>query len=112
MKRPLLTAATLGAAALVLAAPAQGDTTEFLDYLQRHAIGTSTTELERSDLDMGMAICNIFATAPPAGVDPNDDAIRVLTTGENPMSTRQAATWIVGSVDYLCPQYTDLLRGG
>jgi hypothetical protein len=110
MIRPLLVAATLGTAALILAATAQADSAEFLDYLQRHGIGISTTELERSDLDMGMAICNVFATAPAAGVEPNDDAIRILTTRGDPMSTREAATWVVGSVDYLCPQYTDLLR--
>jgi hypothetical protein len=112
MKRPLMTAATLGTAALALAVPAQADTDEFLDYLQRNGIGTSTARLERADLDMGMSICNIFATAPPAGIDPNTDAIRVLTTGEDPMSNSQASTWIVGSVNYLCPQYTDLIRQG
>lgn len=82
------------------------DAQAFLDYLESHGIRSQdTAELRSASVGMGLAICNTYATT----LSNTKASWMVYNLGyTNP---RDAATWTVASVDYLCPQYGYLLGG-
>jgi hypothetical protein len=102
MKCLVLIAAIVG---LGLLGPARAnadiDSEGFLNWLSSHGEDTSTAEIRFRSVDLGMAICNLYATSGS-----NDEVNRTVVRDQGPQS---AAVWTVGSVLYLCPQYRYLL---
>jgi hypothetical protein len=90
-------------------AVASADTGSFIDDLNRNGVDVSTDEMQDDAVTLGRALCDVYRTSPPVGVNPNHDAMDLLTRPPNPDSSDVAAVWIVASVDYICPQYKYLL---
>jgi hypothetical protein len=87
----------VGAAiSLVMAAPAHADMSDFISYLQRQGEAEPGTEFEAGNL--GHAICDMFDAGGTTS-----EVMRTLHQTDN-------ATWVVGSIHYLCPQYLYLLN--
>ncbi|MDN4519599.1 DUF732 domain-containing protein [Mycolicibacterium austroafricanum] len=84
------------ASALAMAAPAHADTQEFVNYLASR--GEVTEGVEFEVIDLGRAICGMFEAGGTV-----DDVWDTLTQENN-------AAWIVGSINYLCPDYMYLLN--
>jgi hypothetical protein len=78
------------------------DVQGFYDSLERADIPNRTPEMRSRNLQMGLAICNAYATAL------NNDQVG-LWLGNLGYSAHDAAMWTVSSVDYLCPQYGYML---
>lgn len=103
MKYLVLIAAIVGLGLLCPArAAADVDSEGFVNWLSNHGEDTSTAEIRFRSVDLGMAICNLYATS-----ESNDAVIREMA--RNGHDTQSAAVWTVGSVRYLCPQYRYLL---
>jgi hypothetical protein len=93
-----------------LAAPiAHADTTQFNDYLARHGADTSTSAMLQSNDDVGQAICNLFATHEEAGDSARTTRLDAMDLMSGDTNNVDAATWMVGSINYLCPQYESML---
>jgi hypothetical protein len=76
----------------------------FLDYLERNGEpAEQSPELERAAVDLGRATCGLFAGGSSA------DQVMRTSLKDGRWTTHQAAVWMVGSVEYLCPQYDYLL---
>lgn len=98
----LAAAAAVGVA--VLAAPiAHAGTDEFINYLARNGEDVSGHEVQLAQIDLGLALCNMVR-ASGRGVYAMDSLMR---NGRH--SAENAAMWVVGSVNYLCPEYKHLL---
>lgn len=82
--------------ALTVAAPAHADSQEFVDYIASR--GEVTNGMEYEVIDLGQAICGMFQAGGTV-----DDVWDTLTQRDN-------AVWIVGSINYLCPDYMYLLN--
>jgi hypothetical protein len=84
------------AVALALAAPAQADASQFIDYMTDQ--GEVEPGIEYEAVNLGHAICDMLdAGGTPVGV------MGTLHQTDN-------AAWVVGSVHYLCPQFSYLLH--
>jgi hypothetical protein len=95
--------AAVGAAALGLAAPAQADPdADFLSFIRRHGLDTSTAELRDAYLQEASAICNLYA------VTEDNDAVN-QSMMRNGISTNEAAILTVGSATFQCPEWEHLL---
>jgi hypothetical protein len=78
----------------------------FIDYLGSNGVDVSTIEEQNAAVELGQAICGMYPTSLKVGADPNHDVMAAL----QPRHTQdEAATWLVGSVNYVCPQYVYLL---
>jgi hypothetical protein len=103
MNRVLLIAtAVVGLATLAPTPTALADTASFIADLERNGEDSSTAEIRSAQIDVGLAICNLYATAGS-----NREVERTMAA--NGDSPRHIAVWTVASVLYLCPQYEDLL---
>lgn len=91
----VLLAAVLGAVALAVAAPANADSSSFIDYLQRNGIDTSG-EAHDADIDLGYAICDMYSAGGT-----NAEVTRSLSRRHSPA---EVTVWEIASVGYLCPQ--------
>jgi hypothetical protein len=98
----LIAAAVVGLGVLSSSATARADTAEFLTYLGSNGEDVSSAEVREAQINLGLAICNLYATSL------NNRAV-MQTMMDNGQSTHEIAVWTVGSVMYLCPQYNDLL---
>lgn len=95
MKKIALLVAS-AAFALTAAAPAHADSAEFIDYIASR--GEVTDGAEYEVIDLGNAICGMFEAGGTV-----DDVWDTL-------SRENKAVWIVGSINYLCPDYLYLLN--
>jgi NO-binding membrane sensor protein with MHYT domain len=98
----LIASAVVSLAVLAPSATAHADTDEFIDYLIRHGEDSPTAEIQMAQVNLGMAICNLYATSM-------SDRHVVNTMRAQGDTTDEIAMWTYGSVTYLCPQYEDLL---
>jgi hypothetical protein len=111
MIRTLLATGGLALGAALSAPMAHADTAEFNDYLARNGVDTSTPELAQTSYNLGKAVCDLFsahADAGDSGAVARHHAMDVLTA-DGTTTNAEAATWVVESVDYLCPQYVSML---
>ncbi|MCV7012373.1 DUF732 domain-containing protein [Mycolicibacterium madagascariense] len=76
------------------------DVNGFFDYLERNGDSVDTADLRNASLDMGWAICNEFDVGMT-----NQQVGRDLMRHNH--SASDAAAWVVGSVTYMCPEYSD-----
>lgn len=105
-KLPLLIACIV-ASSLLNSTVASADTLgPFIDYLDSNGVDVSTTDAQDADVELGQAICGLYAAALKVGKNPNHD---VMTQLEARHTQDEAAMWLVGSVNYVCPQYVSLL---
>jgi hypothetical protein len=109
MKILRLTIALVVVLCLLNPAVASADTGVFIDDLDRNGVDVSTAEMQDDAMQLGQALCDVYRTSPPVGVNPNHSAMDLLTQPPHGDSTQVAAVWIVASVDYICPQYKYLL---
>ncbi|MDT5069502.1 MAG: hypothetical protein QOK02_5657 [Mycobacterium sp.] len=106
VKQPLLFVCILGIN-LLNPPMASADTLgPFIDYLDNNGVNVSSTEAQDADVELGQAICGLYAAALKVGKNPNHD---VMTQLEARHTQDSAAMWLVGSVNYVCPQYLSLL---
>lgn len=84
------------ALAVTMAAPAHADSQDFVDYIASR--GEVTDGMEYEVIDLGQAICGMFQAGGTV-----DDVWDTLNQRDN-------AVWIVGSINYLCPDYMYLLN--
>jgi hypothetical protein len=103
MNRVLLIAtAVVGLVMLAPTPTALADTADFIADSERNGEDSTTEEIRSAEIDLGMAICNLYATSGS-----NREVERTMAAkGDNP---HHIAVWTVASVLYLCPQYEDLL---
>ncbi|WP_157884745.1 MULTISPECIES: DUF732 domain-containing protein [Mycobacteriaceae] len=80
---------------LIVAPSAHADSEDFVDYIASR--GEATKGMEYEIIDLGQAICGMFQAGGTV-----DDVWDTLTQRNN-------AAWIVGSINYLCPDYLYLL---
>jgi hypothetical protein len=107
MLKTALATLTLALGAALAAPMARADSGDFLDYLSSNGVNTSTSVLRQSHLQVGQAICELYDAHVDAGDSKrvtNDDAVKLME-GNGDNTTQQAAMWVVGAVDYLCPRY-------
>lgn len=103
MVRTLLVATAVGAAALGVAAPAQADPdADFLAFIRRHGLDTSTYDLRSAYLEEASAICNLYAVTKD-----HDQVTRSMFN--NGISENDTAVLQVGSVMFQCPEWEYLL---
>jgi hypothetical protein len=108
IKSSLATLLLAMVAALFAPPTARADVDEFLDYLDRNGVNTSTSELAQSGLEVGKAVCGLYDAHVDQGDSKsvtNGDALDRMTGGATGNTTEQAAMWVVGAVNYLCPRY-------
>jgi hypothetical protein len=98
----LIVAAVISFGVLTPTATAGANTDEFIDYLVRHGEDSSTSEIQMAEVNLGVAICNLYATSLSNRAVMNTMLAQGHTTDEVAMRT-------VGSVEYLCPQYEYLV---
>jgi hypothetical protein len=97
----------LGVGATLTAPLAHADTAGFIDYLSDNGVPVATSTLRQSHLQVGQAICVLYDAHVGAGDSKsvaNDDALTTME-GRGDHTTQEAAMWVVGAVNYLCPQY-------
>ena len=78
----------------------------FIDYLDRNGVDVSTMEVQDTSIELGQAICDLYRTSLRVGSNPNHEAMALLERGH---TSDEAAVWVVGSVNYVCPQFVYLL---
>jgi hypothetical protein len=91
----LATVATAGTASALT-----GDNTEFFDQIEAAGIGYDSPAAAVKNAEM---VCSLLAKGNSAGSIGNE-----ITHNSN-LSNRQAAVFIVASVDSFCPKYADSL---
>jgi hypothetical protein len=97
----------LGAA---LAAPvAHADTAAFDDYLASNGVNMSTPAMVQSNHDLGESICNLFSAHADAGDSGRTTRLDAMDLMSGSTNGADAATWVVASVNYLCPRYESML---
>lgn len=84
------------ALALTTAGHARADSQDFVDYIASR--GEVTEGMEYEVIDLGQAICSMFEAGGTV-----DEVWDTLNQRDN-------AVWIVGSINYLCPDYRYLLN--
>ncbi|HEV7854811.1 MAG TPA: DUF732 domain-containing protein [Mycobacterium sp.] len=103
---PLVLACLMGASSLSPAAASADTLGPFIDYLDSNGVDVSTIDAQNADVELGKAICGMYPPALRVGANPNDGVMAAL----RPRHTEaEAAMWLVGSVNYVCPQYVYLL---
>jgi hypothetical protein len=103
---PLALACIVGASLLCPTVASADTLGPFIDYLDSNGVDVSSIEAQNADVELGNAICGMYPPALRAGANPNHDVMAAL----QPRHTQdEAAMWLVGSVNYVCPQYVYLL---
>jgi hypothetical protein len=98
----MIAAAVVSLGMLAPVATALADTDEFINYLKRQGEDSSTAEIRMAEVNLGLAICNPYATS----LDNRQVTRTMMADGHD---THWIAVWTVGSVEHLCPQYEYLL---
>jgi hypothetical protein len=122
MRKITVGAAAIAVAAVGLAAPSAAtpgdcyddpssdcvrpgaDVNGFFNYLGRNGESVGSVDVGNAALDMAFAICHEYDIGMT-----NWQIGKSLMSGPNAYTTDKAATWSVGSVDYVCPEYRTLL---